>query len=104
MQPGRLQRQFWVRTYRTMTETTPTMSRRDRPEIPDDVRNVESGPLALAQATNRSLGFVPAFRNGARPFDRSFVQSCRGYNTSGQRPALPGPVAIWRLRTYRLEY
>ncbi|QNE14461.1 serine protease [Pseudarthrobacter sp. NBSH8] len=42
-----------------------------------------AGHVAPRGAASWSMEFVPAYRNGARPFGSSFVQTYHGYNTNG---------------------
>ncbi|MET0780230.1 MAG: hypothetical protein ABWZ16_01755, partial [Microbacterium sp.] len=42
-----------------------------------------AGHVAPWGAANWSMEFVPAYRNGARPFGSSYVQNYHGYNTTG---------------------
>ncbi|BAD56876.1 hypothetical protein NFA_20300 [Nocardia farcinica IFM 10152] len=45
-----------------------------------------AGHVAPWGASNWSMEFIPAFRNGDRPFGSSFVQSYWGYNPGGDVP------------------
>jgi V8-like Glu-specific endopeptidase len=42
-----------------------------------------AGHVAPWGASSWSMEFVPAFRNGNRPYGSSYVQTYRGYNTTG---------------------